>query len=1361
VSGCPTSRAIAAGGPQIADHLQRCSGCRALADLLASGGGDCGRAELLIAAGAASPLSGDDVTFLPAHLRRCPACRESAFEPPGGDERDLPRVAPDNYALGPEIGRGGMGRVLSARDRRIGRTVAVKEILASDPVARARFEREARITARLQHPGIVSIYEVGRWPDGRPFFAMPILPGRTLGEAIAATSARAARLTLVPAVIAAGDAVAYAHSRGIIHRDLTPSNILLGSFGETIVIDWGVAKDLNEESAPEPPPGGPAVPTLTNPGTVIGTPAYIPPEQADGDQVDERADVYALGAILYHLLSGQHPYQGQGSATVIAELRARRPPPLPLPGPPDLVSIVERAMAPDPDRRYPAASDLVDELRRWQAGERVVAHRYSGRERAARWLSRRLALLAVGSAMAVLVAISAVVGGLRVIAERNRAEEATNALLEDQGRQELLAGRPARALAYLAEAYRRGGRDPALRYLVAAAGRTVDARVATFSAPLAVSYGDRRPSIIERLTFSADSARLFGATGAEAWMWDVDGGRPRQLPVVTGAAVEARFSTDGWRMLVHGLSPEGGPTSPPQSRVVLLAGPGDALIRDLRVPGRLVSGSHGVTGARVLAIDPREDRATVWTVDQGRKLTELEPSFLGRPLSGALTADGIKALIYSPQGELLVASASTGERLMVLRNDPQDVQWAELSDDGLAIVTAGAEGAMVRDAATGVVTARLLSEGAIKRAIFLPRTHRIVAIAHSEHAQLFSDQGGAPLADLGTVSQLATSADGTLLATAGSHTADSDDGRTIRLWLADSGALVGTYLAAGPPSALAIDGWAWRLASASGAQIEVWDLRRQARVLSGADAAVLGGFIEPGGDVLTFDGAGQPRGWLAREDYQIHWRSDYPATVRGLSARRDAALLLSADRRRAEVVATVAGTAPRTFQAPAPLACAELSGDGARLLLLPAGGPAALWEVKSGARLVTLPGTEGRTTCALSADGARLFLARQNATGGELWDARTGRRIAALPVRPGYGAQPLFSPDGALLATPEDGAIEVWDAQDGRLRHRALATFPRAVAFSPDSRQVAYAMRSPPRVEVRTAGDGQPLSQLEAAEVGGMVFSPDGNFLVTVGSDATRLWDWRTQRLLGQVAGRTTFTQSSAPPGRFVDFDAAGTALAIGRRGGGVLMLDTHLETRAPDLIDALARRAGGWQVRQGRLTWTPGDAPAAPAAPAFLDWSLTAAMTGGAPGPLRNLDFEEDEPGRPPTGWTGRIGAAVTADASARGHRCAQLDVAEPAAAPQALFQMVDATAWQGKTLELRASARTDAASSRTALWLVARRDRTFSFARQEVTTTAWHQYRVVLRIGPDTQAVSFGITTFGPGKSWLDAVSLGPPAE
>src|SRR4051812_8337629 len=139
-----------------------------------------------------------------------------------------------------------MGRIVSARDLRLNRTVAIKELRVQSPELRARFEREALLTARLEHPSIVSIHEAGRWPSGEPFYAMKLVPGRPLDEVIAGATTLAKRLALLPHVVAVADALAYAHQQRVIHRDLKPQNVLVGEFGETVVIDWGLAKDLSD-----------------------------------------------------------------------------------------------------------------------------------------------------------------------------------------------------------------------------------------------------------------------------------------------------------------------------------------------------------------------------------------------------------------------------------------------------------------------------------------------------------------------------------------------------------------------------------------------------------------------------------------------------------------------------------------------------------------------------------------------------------------------------------------------------------------------------------------------------------------------------------------------------------------------------------------------------------------------------------------------------------------------------------------------------------------------------------------------------------------------------------------------------------
>src|SRR5512140_356351 len=192
---------------------------------------------------------------LPGDLTRTNETRSEA-EPGPAPEPDLRPAAPtqvrdpDRYEIIAEHGRGGLGRVSRAHDRELDRDVAIKELLSRSEVSELRFMREALITARLEHPGIVPVHEAGRWPDGTPFYAMKLVAGRSLRDLIAERTTVDARIGLLHHVIAVADAIAYAHGRGIIHRDLKPANVIVGDFGETIVIDWGLAKDLTDIEPP-------------------------------------------------------------------------------------------------------------------------------------------------------------------------------------------------------------------------------------------------------------------------------------------------------------------------------------------------------------------------------------------------------------------------------------------------------------------------------------------------------------------------------------------------------------------------------------------------------------------------------------------------------------------------------------------------------------------------------------------------------------------------------------------------------------------------------------------------------------------------------------------------------------------------------------------------------------------------------------------------------------------------------------------------------------------------------------------------------------------------------------------------------
>ncbi|MBK9645311.1 MAG: SUMF1/EgtB/PvdO family nonheme iron enzyme [Deltaproteobacteria bacterium] len=299
---------------------------------------------------------------------------------------------PERFKLVGQLGQGGHAEVLRVWDPALERCVAMKVLRrehAADERAVARFFEEASITAQLQHPGVVPVFERGRTADGRYFFTMQEVRGRTLKdllrEAHAATSTTWSQRRLLELFRKVCEPVAYAHSLQVLHRDLKPSNVMVGDFGEVLVMDWGVAV-IHGERSPQPHVAG-----FDAEGSVTGTPAYMAPEQARGEpDLGPRADVYALGAILYELLTGRPPYtQRNGLEALDALLRGPPPPPsavAPRPIPEELEAICLRAMAREPQDRFEDALALSDTVGEWLEGVR-------SRERALEIVSRADALL--------------------------------------------------------------------------------------------------------------------------------------------------------------------------------------------------------------------------------------------------------------------------------------------------------------------------------------------------------------------------------------------------------------------------------------------------------------------------------------------------------------------------------------------------------------------------------------------------------------------------------------------------------------------------------------------------------------------------------------------------------------------------------------------------------------------------------------------------------------------------------------------------------------------------------------------------------------------------------------------------------
>ncbi len=286
--------------------------------------------------------------------------------------------AGSRYIVHELLGRGGMGAVYRAVDSVLGRDVALKalSIDADSPDIATRLTREARVLAHLEHPGIVAVHDAGILDDGRPFYVMRLVRGKRLDEY--ATSARSG--DLLRAFLRVCEAVSYAHARDVIHRDLTPSNVMMGEFGEVLVLDWGVAK-IAGESPLTPATVSRANDVTTADGTVVGTPGFMAPEQAMGRaaDVDARADVFGLGAILGFLA------ESSGE---------------PIPRP--LAAIITRATAPDASSRYTTADSLANDVRHWLDGRPIVAYRERAVERVARLYRRNKALVLLLLAYAIV-----------------------------------------------------------------------------------------------------------------------------------------------------------------------------------------------------------------------------------------------------------------------------------------------------------------------------------------------------------------------------------------------------------------------------------------------------------------------------------------------------------------------------------------------------------------------------------------------------------------------------------------------------------------------------------------------------------------------------------------------------------------------------------------------------------------------------------------------------------------------------------------------------------------------------------------------------------------------------------------------